>query len=63
MHKQEDEQMNKEEQFLDLIRHSQSPFHSVSYVKKQLLEQGFQELSYADQWTIIPGGKYLLEHH
>lgn len=40
-----------------------SPFHCVEAAKKRLLAAGFEELNYAEGWMLVPGGRYVMEHH
>ncbi|WP_034601935.1 M18 family aminopeptidase [Clostridiisalibacter paucivorans] len=48
------------EELLDFIYESPSPFHVVENIKKDLLENGFQELSLVDRWKLNTGGKYFV---
>lgn len=48
------------EELLDFIYESPSPFHVVENIKKDLLENGFQELSLVDRWKLNTGGKYFI---
>lgn len=48
------------EELLDFINRSPSPFHAVDNIKKYLLENGYEELSEKERWDrrIEEGGKY-----
>lgn len=45
-------------ELLDYISNSPTPFHAVVAAKKRLLEAGFTELNERDEWSLIPGQKY-----
>lgn len=51
------------EKLMQLLRESKSPFHSVAAAQRRLEEAGFVSLQYPDEWNLVPGGKYLLNHH
>ena len=44
----------------DLIDHSPSPAHAVSFMGDVLKKVGSQELRQAEQWRLNPGGMYHL---
>ncbi|XP_059179119.1 aspartyl aminopeptidase-like [Physella acuta] len=46
--------------FLSFINKSPSPFHAVDEVKKALVSNGFKELKEAEQWNVVPLGKYFI---
>ena len=43
---------------LDFIRRCPTGFHTADTVKKELLENGFEELFEHEEWTLREGGKY-----
>ena len=58
-----DHQLNNHEQaqgLLDFIDASPSPWHAVATVSKQLLTQGFIELTEQDDWQLAPSGRYFV---
>ncbi|QJD57636.1 M18 family aminopeptidase [Pseudomonas sp. gcc21] len=44
----------------DFIQASPTPFHATENLTRQLLADGFQQLDERDEWTLQPGGKYLI---
>lgn len=48
------------QELLDFIQQSPSCFHVIENVKKQLTEQGFEELCENKNWQIKEGGKYFV---
>lgn len=45
---------------LQFIYQSPTPFHATAKMKKKLLSQGFQLLSESEAWQLIPGNKYIV---
>ncbi len=43
--------------FLDA---SHSVYHAVAYLSQELENEGYEKLSEADSWSLIPGGKYFV---
>ena len=48
------------QQLLDFISASPTPFHAVNNAKTQLLNAGFNPLYEADEWNLSPGNKYFV---
>ena len=48
------------QELFDFIQQSPSCFHVIENVKKQLTEQGFEELCENKNWQIKEGGKYFV---
>ena len=48
------------QQLLDFIQASPTPFHAVQAMRAELLDQGFTELHEADAWKLQNGGKYFV---
>lgn len=46
------------QELIDFIYKSPSPYHVVSNMKKELIENGFQELSLTETWKIEKGKRY-----
>lgn len=42
------------------IKKSPTAFHAVDNMKKLLVKNGYHELSEAQSWNIVPGGKYVV---
>ena len=55
--------MNRIEKLFGLLEKATSQFHAVSATKEQLAEAGFEELHLKDNWNLVKGGKYVLDHH
>ncbi|WP_042332366.1 M18 family aminopeptidase [Desulfosporosinus orientis] len=51
------------QELLDFIHESPSSFHAVESIKKILVPQGFQELSFAEKWNLTKEGKYFVTHN
>lgn len=56
-------QINYVDKLLSLIKKATSQFHTVEAVKQQLLEQGYEELYWKENWNLQKGGKYMVIHH
>jgi len=48
---------------IDLLEQGITPFHTVEACTKQLLEAGFEEISYSEVWNLKKGGRYVMRHH
>lgn len=48
------------EALTSVIREGVTAFHTVSYVKKELLQCGFHELSYGETWKVEQGTGYVV---
>jgi aspartyl aminopeptidase len=46
------------QQLLDFIHQSPTPFHAVENMKKLFDEAGFQALAEEDSWNLLSGGRY-----
>ena len=55
--------MNEIERLLTFTKEAVSPFHTVEAAGKLLEEKGFSPLSWKEEWSLNPGGKYYLVHH
>ncbi|MCI7304611.1 MAG: M18 family aminopeptidase [Clostridiales Family XIII bacterium] len=47
-------------QLFDFIEKSPSCFHAIDNMKRELTEHGFEELSEADSWKLVRGGRYFV---
>ena len=45
------------EKLLAFIRKSPTAFHAVDTMKTRLSQEGFQELSEKEYWSLTPGGR------
>ena len=43
---------------LDFVRQSPTPFHAVETMKKSFDQSGFQALAEEDSWNLVEGGRY-----
>ncbi len=48
------------QQLLDFISASPTPFHAVNQAKIQLLNAGFKALQESEEWVLTPGNKYFV---
>ena len=48
---------------MELLERGISPTQAVEECARRLLEAGFTQLSYSDEWDLKPGGRYCLIHH
>lgn len=48
---------------IETLKRGVSPFETVEAGKERLLENGFTELNFGMQWKLVPGGKYVVNHH
>lgn len=55
--------MNRIEKLFGLLEKATSQYHTVEGTKEQLVEQGYQELKLKENWDLIRGGKYMVDHH
>ena len=49
--------------FCDFLTENPTVFHAVEYVKEQLKNAGWEELSEREPWKIKPGGSYFVERN
>ena len=55
--------MNEQQKLFDMLRASVTPFACVKECEKRLAEAGYEAIAYEDAWQIVPGGKYMVNHH
>lgn len=55
--------MTQQEILIDLLKKSVTAFHSVEASMDRLTGAGFQEIAYNEKWNLVPGGKYMVNHH
>lgn len=55
--------MTEQQKLFDMLRVGVSPFMCVEECERRLAEAGFEKINYEDSWKIIPGGKYMVNHH
>lgn len=55
--------MNEQQKLFELLQAGVTPFMCVKECEKRLGESGFETLNYEDAWNLVPGGKYMMNHH
>lgn len=55
--------MKETEILFDLLKKGVSPVQAVSVCEKRLEDAGFERLEYKEKWTLVPNGKYYVNHH
>uniref|UniRef100_UPI004056CCA7 M18 family aminopeptidase n=1 Tax=Agathobacter sp. TaxID=2021311 RepID=UPI004056CCA7 len=55
--------MTEQQKLFDMLRAGVTPFMCVKACEKRLKAAGFEPLSYENTWKLIPGGKYMVNHH
>lgn len=53
----------EQNQLMELLEASVSPFLCVKACKEKLIQAGFEEIDYAKEWKLSKGGCYVAEHH
>ena len=55
--------MTEAEKLFELLENGISPAHAVSACEKRLTEAGFELLDYGTEWKLVPGHRYVINHH
>ena len=55
--------MSEQQRLFDLLRAGVTPFMCVDECERRLAEAGFEKINYKDAWKLVPGGKYVMNHH
>lgn len=55
--------MSEQLKLFEMLREGVTPFMCVEACERRLSENGFERLDYADAWNLVPGGKYMVNHH
>lgn len=53
----------RQEELIELLEEAVSPYQCVEAVTKRLRACGFKELRYEDAWELVPGNRYVMNHH
>lgn len=53
----------EQKQLIETLKAGVSPFETVKAGKKRLIEAGFTEINYGMEWNLVPGGRYVVDHH
>ena len=55
--------MSEQQKLFELLRAGVTPFMCVEECERRLVEAGFEKIGYQDAWHLVPGGKYVMNHH
>ena len=55
--------MSEQKKMFELLQAGVTPYMCVEECEKRLSENGFESLSYESAWDLVPGGKYMVNHH
>ncbi len=55
--------MSEQQKLFELLRAGVTPFMCVEECERRLGADGFESLSYEAAWNLVPGGKYMINHH
>lgn len=55
--------MSEQQKLFEMLRAGVSPFLCVEECERRLSENGFENLSYEEAWSLTPGRKYMVNHH
>ena len=55
--------MSEQQNLFDLLHAGVTPFGCVEECERRFIEAGFEKINYKDAWNLVPGGKYVMNHH
>lgn len=55
--------MSEQQRLFEMLRAGVTPFMCVEECERRLGDAGFEKISYEDSWSLVPGGKYMVNHH
>ena len=55
--------MSEQQKLFDLLRAGVTPFMCVDECERRLVEADFEKINYGEAWSLVPGGKYVMNHH
>lgn len=55
--------MSEQKKLFELLEAGVTPFMCVEECERRLGESGFEALNYEAAWDLVPGGKYMINHH
>lgn len=55
--------MSEQQRLFEMLRAGVTPFMCVEECERRLTESGFEALDYEAAWKLVPGGKYMINHH
>lgn len=53
----------KQEKLFKLLKAAVSPYECVKAALEELEENGFTQINYDSDWNLVPGGRYVMNHH
>ena len=55
--------MSEQQRLFEMLKAGVTPYMCVEECERRLSESGFEKISYSDAWDLVPGGKYMVNHH
>lgn len=55
--------MSEQQRLFEMLHAGVTPFMCVEECERRLSENGFEKLKITDAWNLVPGGKYMVNHH
>ncbi len=55
--------MSEQKKLFEMLRAGVTPFACVQECERRLSEHGFETIDYEAAWNLVPGGKYMVNHH
>lgn len=55
--------MSEQKRLFEMLRAGVTPFACVQECERRLSENGFETIDYETAWNLVPGGKYMVNHH
>lgn len=55
--------MSEQQKLFEMLRAGVTPFTCVQECERRLSENGFENIDYEGSWNLVPGGKYMVNHH
>ena len=55
--------MSEQQRLFEMLHAGVTPFMCVEECIRRLSENGFENLDYEAAWNLVPGGKYVVNHH
>lgn len=55
--------MTEQQKLFEMLQAGVTPFACVEKCESRLVEAGFEKIDYEEAWNLIPGGKYIVNHH
>ena len=55
--------MSEQQRLFEMLHAGVTPFACVQECERRLSENGFENIDYTETWNLVPGGKYMVNHH